>query len=199
MSSKTEHPTKERIIEAAERLMLEKSFHSVGLNELLRTVEIPKGSFYHHFASKEQFGVEMLKHYSSESVKMKRSYLLDSEINSIIERFRVFFETGISNFQANGMVCPCLIIKLASEVSSFSEPMRETLAEGLENWNRVIAEALSLGIKKGELAPSLKPRETALLIGALWTGSVQQAIILKSIAPLVEARDHILSQILLPA
>lgn len=199
MSSKTEHPTKERIIEAAERLMLEKSFHSVGLNELLRTVEIPKGSFYHHFASKEQFGVEMLKHYSSESVKMKRSYLLDSEISSIIERFRVFFETGISNFQANGMVCPCLIIKLASEVSSFSEPMRETLAEGLENWNRVIAEALSLGIKKGELAPSLKPRETALLIGALWTGSVQQAIILKSIAPLVEVRDHILRQILLPA
>ena len=60
MSDRT---TKERILDAAEGLMLEKSFHSVGLTEILEAVKVPKGSFYHHFKSKEQFGVEMLKRY----------------------------------------------------------------------------------------------------------------------------------------
>ena len=53
MSDRTAHTTtKERILDAAEDLMLEKSFHSVGLNEILTTVNVPKGSFYHHFASR---------------------------------------------------------------------------------------------------------------------------------------------------
>ena len=64
MSDRT---TKERILDAAEELMLEKSFHSVGLTEILEAVKVPKGSFYHHFKSKEQFGVEMLKHYVADA------------------------------------------------------------------------------------------------------------------------------------
>lgn len=55
--------TKERILEAAEVIMLTKSFHSVGLAEILAAVQVPKGSFYHHFSSKEQFGVELISHY----------------------------------------------------------------------------------------------------------------------------------------
>jgi AcrR family transcriptional regulator len=55
--------TKERILEAAEEMMLSKSFHSVGLREILKAVKVPRGSFYHHFSSKEQFGVELLQHY----------------------------------------------------------------------------------------------------------------------------------------
>ena len=39
--------------------MLERSFHSVGLNQILASVKVPKGSFYHYFESKEQFGVEI--------------------------------------------------------------------------------------------------------------------------------------------
>ncbi|MCW0220810.1 MAG: TetR/AcrR family transcriptional regulator, partial [Prosthecobacter sp.] len=72
MSDRT---TKERILDAAEGLMLEKSFHSVGLNEILAAVKVPKGSFYHHFESKEQFGVEMLKHYVTNSVAYKTRLL----------------------------------------------------------------------------------------------------------------------------
>ena len=64
----SDRPTKERILDAAEQIMLEKSFHSVGLNEILKAVGVPKGSFYHHFESKEQFGVEMLKHYVADAV-----------------------------------------------------------------------------------------------------------------------------------
>ena len=80
MSTVTATPTtKERILDAAEEIMLQKSFHSVGLNEILSAVKVPKGSFYHYFQSKEQFGVELLKHYVAGASIYKRRALLTTE------------------------------------------------------------------------------------------------------------------------
>src|SRR5260221_6124397 len=72
--------TKERILDAAEEIMLLKSFHSVGLNEILSAVKVPKGSFYHYFQSKEQFGVELLRHYVADASAFKRRALLTDEL-----------------------------------------------------------------------------------------------------------------------
>src|SRR5688572_28308165 len=88
--------TKERILDAAEEIMLQKSFHSVGLNEILAAVKVPKGSFYHYFESKEHFGVELLRHYLAEATAWKRRLLLstDQEPNPY-ERFMAFLELNI--------------------------------------------------------------------------------------------------------
>src|SRR5258708_13949229 len=124
--------TKERILEAAEGIMLQKSFHSVGLNEILSAVKVPKGSFYHYFQSKEQFGVEMLKHYVAEASAFKRRALLPSELSEDpFERLMAYFDLNIASLMGNGCQCSCLVAKLAAEVATFSDDMRAVLAEGV--------------------------------------------------------------------
>ena len=45
---------------------MQRGFTRMGLSELLKTAEVPKGSFYHYFRSKEAFGVAMLeRHYAA--------------------------------------------------------------------------------------------------------------------------------------
>ena len=44
---------RQHILDTAKPLMLRKGFTAVGLTELLAAAGIPKGSFYHYFASKE--------------------------------------------------------------------------------------------------------------------------------------------------
>ena len=127
----SDRPTKERILDAAEEIMLERSFHSVGLNQILAAVQVPKGSFYHYFESKEQFGVEMLRHYANGAIAWKRQMLLDAETQpDPLQRLVTFFNSVIGKIQESGGKCPCLIQKLASEVADFSEPMRAELARG---------------------------------------------------------------------
>ncbi|EOY8498214.1 TetR/AcrR family transcriptional regulator, partial [Providencia stuartii] len=63
MNRKTEHDTREHLLVTGERLCLQRGFTGMGLSELLKTAEVPKGSFYHYFRSKEAFGVAMLEHY----------------------------------------------------------------------------------------------------------------------------------------
>lgn len=55
--------TRQHILETGQRIVACKGFSSVGLNELLQAAEVPKGSFYHYFKSKELFGQAVLEAY----------------------------------------------------------------------------------------------------------------------------------------
>ena len=48
-----DHPTRQRIVEAARRLFHEQGFHATGISTILREADVNSGSLYHYFASKE--------------------------------------------------------------------------------------------------------------------------------------------------
>ena len=43
---------REKILATGQRIIAGKGFSGVGINEILATVGVPKGSFYHYFGSK---------------------------------------------------------------------------------------------------------------------------------------------------
>lgn len=179
--------------------MLAKSFHSVGLNEILKAVQVPKGSFYHYFDSKEQFGVEMLRHYLADANAYKRGLLLDTstEVNPR-RRLLTLLESNVARFLEHGGKCPCLVMKLASEVASFSEAMRQVLADGQAEWVRIIEQVIREGFEKEAIAELRDAVLTAGLIDALWCGAMQGAIISRRPDPLRSALDFI-ARDLIPA
>ena len=46
---------RQHILDTGRSIILGKGFSAVGLNEILATAQVPKGSFYHYFKSKETF------------------------------------------------------------------------------------------------------------------------------------------------
>jgi len=188
----SERPTKERILNAAEQIMLERSFHSVGLNQILSAVKVPKGSFYHYFESKEQFGVEMLRHYGSSSNAWKRQMLLDSEAEpDPIKRLLTFFNSVIGKVQENEGKCPCLIQKLASEVADFSEPMRDELANYFLDSVEIIRQLLDEAMEKGDLPEDFDSASEAAFVLDLWCGAQQRASVFRTTEPLHQATENI--------
>ena len=193
MSDRT---TKTRILEAAEELMLEKSFHSVGLNEILKAVKVPKGSFYHYFESKEQFGVELLKHYVAGASEYKRRVLLASTTEpNALQRLLTYLETNVAKTCESGGKCPCLVVKLASEVADMSEPMRQVLAAGQCEGAGLMEELRREGVRNGHIDPSVDPRRMGSTIWDLWSGAMQRAAIQRTVAPLRDAIDFIRAEL----
>lgn len=177
--------TKERILEAAEEIMLQKSFHSVGLNEILSAVKVPKGSFYHYFQSKEQFGVELLKHYVADATAFKRRTLLTEEIaENPFERLMALFDMNIARLMENGCQRGCLVVKLSTEVATFSDDMRAVLAGGMREWQEVLEQVLVEGQKKKVIRKDLDATVTASMIQDLWMGASQRVQVQRSVAPL---------------
>ena len=180
--------TKERILDAAESLMLEKSFHSVGLNEILAAVKVPKGSFYHHFESKEQFGVEMLRHYVAAEYQREAAWLHDkTQFPQALERMVRFLEAGLMKFVENGCRPICLVVKLCGEVATFSTGMRQELHEGFSKWDALLADTIREGQEQGCMKAALDPDVTAALLGQLWLGAMLQAQVQKNVNPLARA------------
>ena len=188
--------TKERIIKAAEELMLENSFHSVGLKQILDAVKVPKGSFYYYFASKEQFGVEMLKHYMEETSERKRAMLLSTEEESNpLKRLFNYLNFSITVIESVIGKFPCLAFKLASEVSDLSEAMREELNQGFDDWICIFAQVLDEAIEAKLLSDQVDTKSEAQFILDAWSGSIQRAVISHSADPVKNAVNIIIARI----
>ena len=61
--SKKAEATRQHILDTGYQLVLHKGFAALGLQEILKSCNVPKGSFYHYFPSKEAFGCELLQQY----------------------------------------------------------------------------------------------------------------------------------------
>ncbi|ANW27083.1 TetR family transcriptional regulator [Vibrio coralliilyticus] len=168
MNEKT-NDTHQHILNVGYELVVNKGFTAVGLSELLKTADVPKGSFYHYFKSKEQFGEALIEDYF-------RSYL--ARINAIFnadegtgyQRLMGYFsrwlevENGVCN--ANR----CLVVKLSAEVSDLSEPMRITLASGAGQVIDSIAQCIESGIKDGSIK-ALDAQQVATQLYQQWLGA----------------------------
>jgi TetR/AcrR family transcriptional repressor of nem operon len=186
--------TKERILDAAEEIMLQKSFHSVGLNEILAAVKVPKGSFYHYFQSKEQFGVELLSHYVKEASAFKRRLLLDAKMEpDPLKRLSAYLDCSISKTYENSCKCSCLVVKLATEVAAFSDSMRETLAQGMREWRGIFEKLIAEGQTKGVIRIDIDAAFSSEWIQDLWTGATHRSQIERSVESLRTAKTVILN------
>ena len=65
MQSRT-HSTKEHILATGRGLVAHLGFAGMGLNELFKAISAPKASFYHYFASKEDFSCKLLEQHMSQ-------------------------------------------------------------------------------------------------------------------------------------
>lgn len=168
--------TKERILSAAEPLIREKSFHSVGLQEILSAAGVPKGSFYHLFESKEQFGVELLQYYFAEHTARLSSHFEDPD-EKALQKFIDFWSFQIEWFVSGGCRQCCLLVKLGLEVTSFSEAMREVMAEALASWRRLYAEVVRGGQADGSIRLGIDPETAAAVIQDIWQGAQQRSVV----------------------
>ena len=169
---------------AAEELMLNKGFHEVGLNEILKAVGVPKGSFYHHFSSKEDFGVQMLKHYINEHTEGRKLGFSDPEYGeNAIERIFGFWQSKFDLFVENGCECPCLLLKLTAEVGESSEAMRNAISDGLKAWQALYEDIFSQAIRDGLLDPETDVTAEALYLQNYLDGAIQHSVTIRDPYP----------------
>jgi AcrR family transcriptional regulator len=96
-----------------------KGFTSVGLNEILQTAGVPKGSFYHYFKSKELYGQALLEDcFVGYLADMERRLTLPG-LNAY-ERLMDYWQGWQNRCTLEGHGDECLVVKLSAEVADLS-------------------------------------------------------------------------------
>lgn len=162
--------TRQHILDTAKEIILGKGFVAVGLNEILTQANVPKGSFYHYFKSKEQFGDAMLEDYLDGYIAQ-----LDAKLNpnngSVKSRLLAYFQGWLDAQTADTKHSRCLVVKLSAEVTDLSETMRMTLKRGTDRAINRLAECVQEGIDNAELPAYWDAKLVTNEIYYMWVGA----------------------------
>ncbi|NRB49695.1 MAG: TetR family transcriptional regulator C-terminal domain-containing protein [Saprospiraceae bacterium] len=159
------------ILEVGTQLISKKGFHNVGLQEVLQTAKVPKGSFYYYFKSKDDFGLQVIRYYSEQSIKIFASYLQNQAL-APRDRILSFFQDRIAIYKEQEFTEGCLLGNCSLEMSDIKVAFADTLAQELDRWQALFEACIQEGQDSGNI-PSKKEagRISALLLNN-WEGAL---------------------------
>jgi len=179
----TRFEAREALLRAGVAALTEKGFASTGLEEILKRVSIPKGSFYHYFKNKEDFGLALIDRYNEVFAHRLDKTYQDLEY-SPLERLHNFVRDAESGMRRYDFKRGCLVGNLGQEMGSLPPSFRARLIAVFEDWQRKTARCIRSAQEDGELSPDLDADLAAQFFWIGWEGAVLRAKLERSAAPL---------------
>ncbi|MGD0958649.1 MAG: TetR family transcriptional regulator C-terminal domain-containing protein [Methylomonas sp.] len=182
-SLKPKQLKKDRLLDQGVSLLLEKGYHAAGLKEILDAVQIPKGSFYAYFNSKEQFAAEAINHYIEPFILRLTKHLENPALNGL-QALRTYYAELIDEAAENNFKGGCLLGNLMGEIGDTSLICRQTLQDTLTRYRDLQAIALERGQNAGMVRSDRTAQSMADLLLNSWQGALLRMKVEQSVAPL---------------
>lgn len=167
----TKPETKEALLEAGIEIMFEKGYTNTGISEVLKKVNVPKGSFYYYFDSKEDFALEIINTVDTFYTAQVLSVLKDDSIPAS-KRLKNYCKAGKEMILESECKKGCIIGNLSQEMSCQSETLRQRLYEVITNWSKLFSECIKEGQDKGEINKDFSSDELAEFFLSGWQGAI---------------------------
>ncbi len=181
------HETKERLLEAGLAMLLERGYADLGIQAVLAATGTPKGSFYHHFRSKEDFALQAVTRYMDE-VHQGLDQCLGDPTKPPLERVRAFFLATRDKYGSEGYL-GCFLGGLGQELSGTSDVFRDTIQACFGEIAARIAVCLEEAKAAGDLPAETDPRAMADLLIDCWEGAALRCRLRRDPAPLEAMLD----------
>lgn len=170
---------------------MEQGYHGTGLQEILDAVNVPKGSFYNYFGSKEDFGAEVIQHYVDPFITQLTAYLQQSDTDAL-GAIQHYFDELIAELEKNGFKGGCLLGNLMGEIGDTSDVCRKSLRSAVTRYRDVLKSGLAKAQQQGTVRSDKSPEEMADLLVNTWQGALLRMKIEKSAAPVKQCCQDLL-------
>jgi TetR/AcrR family transcriptional repressor of nem operon len=174
---------RENLLSQGVALLMQQGYHGTGLKEILDAVQIPKGSFYNYFGSKESFAAEVIGHYIEPFIRQLEGHLQNPEADALTAIIRYFDELIVGLEQAN-FQGGCLLGNLMGEVGDTSEQCRKSLQAAVRRYRDLLREGLLTAQRQGTVRTDKSAEVMADLLVNAWQGALLRMKIEQSSEPL---------------
>lgn len=187
--------TKAEIIAIGTDMISLHGYNATGIDAVLKGAGVPKGSFYHYFGSKEEFGLAVIDHFAERYDQRLDTFLNDEGVPPL-NRIRNYLESGMARLTQNQCTKGCLIGNLGQELADQNERFRARLDDIFRSWKERFAACLREAQRAGELASELDTGVIAGFILSGWEGAVLRAKVMKSPQPLRDFMETLFAAVL---
>ena len=174
---------KDDIVQAGLDLVLSRGFNATGVEAILKQANVPKGSFYNFFSSKEDFGLAIIDKFVTERTELLYPIFSDESLPPL-ERVKISFETLIARFEGDDCSKGCLLGNLGQEMADQFENIRQRLEQSLQNWTRGLSKLLLQAQKEKTIPADMNPEMLAENLISSFEGALLRSKVKKSPEPL---------------
>jgi len=185
--------SKDKLVAVASDLIWKRSYYGTSVDMICETCGIKKGSFYHHFDSKEQLMTTALQ----AKWELFRG-MLDTCFSvslSPLDRFRAYARASLAaqeaGFKDSGTVLGCPLYALGSEIGTQEPVLRERIDQHLGILSRYFTAAVRDGVADGSIPPC-DAAQVAEQLMSYCEGALTLARIQNNLAPIRALEDGIL-------
>lgn len=174
---------KENLLSQGVQLLMQQGYHGTGLKEILDAVQIPKGSFYNYFPSKESFAAEVIQHYITPFIEQLDSHLNNPDTDALTAINNYFNELIIEleNAEFKG---GCLLGNLMGEIGDTSDLCQQSLQLAVHRYSDLLATGLKKAQMEGAIRIDKSADDMADLLVNTWQGALLRMKIEQSSEPL---------------
>ncbi|MDD5462027.1 MAG: TetR family transcriptional regulator C-terminal domain-containing protein [Methylococcales bacterium] len=182
---------KESLLSQGVTLLMQQGYHGTGLKEILDAVQIPKGSFYNYFGSKENFAVEVIQHYINPFIDQLSGHLQKTD-NDALSALQNYFNELIIELEKAEFKGGCLLGNLMGEIGDTSEVCQKSLQLAVHRYRNLLQAGLLKAQQEGTVRIDKSAEEMADLLVDLWQGALLRMKIEQSSTPLKQCCENLL-------
>lgn len=179
----TAKSTREHLIDVGLGLMHRNGYNTTGLSDILKAADVPKGSFYHHFSSKEDFAGAALERYGLREREHAAAVLNDTKTPPL-KRLRRYFSDLVKLYGQKAAIPGCMMGRFSLEIAEESPQLRKRISASFDHWQHSIATVVEQAVAQKELPASTDPESVAGFLLNSWQGALLRSQAAKNDAPL---------------
>jgi TetR/AcrR family transcriptional repressor of nem operon len=191
MSRRDVKELREKLLDQGVALLMEQGYHGTGLQELVRSVGVPKGSFYNYFPSKEAFSAEVVTHYIEPFITQLDGHLRRPDVNAETA-LKAYFNELIDETERRDFKGGCLLGNLIGEIGDTSDLCQLSLREAVRRYRDKLEEGLARAQQEGSFRKDLDAKDMADFLVNVWQGALLRMKIERSVRPLAQFCEMLL-------
>ncbi len=163
--------TRDHLLATGLELLHARGFHACGVQDIIQAADVPKGTFYTHFDSKEQFGAEVLGRYWERRAGAATRILSD-ETRTPLARLKAYFAAKTAARAPDAAYTGCMIGNFSAELATDSRLVRDRLGTVFAAWTNLLATCIREAQSAGEISTQADPDTLAAFLIDAFEGAV---------------------------
>jgi len=184
-----------RLLDAGLAAFAKRGYHGTGIKEIVDTAQIPKGSFYNYFKSKEEFGLAIVLRHSEEFWGKWRESFDNRQIDPL-QALRDCFDIMLTDHLCCSVNTCSVVVHLAGEICESSAICRSTMSTVVQEWSENLAVVIRQAQQAKIVRQDLEAHQLATLFWDAWLGAMQRMKMNNSAEPLTQLVDLMFGTIL---
>jgi len=165
--------TRERILQAAEALIMDNGFAGTSIDDILKLAGLTKGAFFHHFKGKADLARELVEKHARQDMALFEEWSARAEGQSgdPLEQTLLFLEMFEDHVSSLTDKAPgCIYATYTYETMQFDPSIRDFIADTLRAWTSIYVRKFQDVFDLYEPALPVTPRQLAEMIVSVIEG-----------------------------